>query len=101
MNFAGGTVSSWFLYINQTTATESSVLYTLGYSSTFGTQDNARQFRFSNGDLIEVGSGFNNPGAWTMASPVPEPTTWAMMILGFAGVGFVAYRRRKVSALGA
>jgi hypothetical protein len=26
---------------------------------------------------------------------VPEPSTWAMMILGFAGVGFMAYRRRK------
>lgn len=28
-----------------------------------------------------------NPG-------VPETSTWAMMILGFSGVGFVAYRRR-------
>jgi hypothetical protein len=27
----------------------------------------------------------------------PEPSTWAMMILGFAGVGFMAYRRRKDS----
>jgi hypothetical protein len=25
---------------------------------------------------------------------VPEPSTWAMMILGFAGVAFTAYRRR-------
>jgi outer membrane lipase/esterase len=37
----------------------------------------------------------------TIAAPVPEPSTWAMMILGFAGVGFVAYRRRKVAALAA
>ncbi|MBR0724248.1 PEP-CTERM sorting domain-containing protein [Bradyrhizobium manausense] len=29
---------------------------------------------------------------------VPEPTTWAMMILGFAGVGFLAYRRRSDGA---
>jgi PEP-CTERM motif len=28
------------------------------------------------------------------SSAVPEPSTWAMMILGFAGVGFMAYRRR-------
>lgn len=28
---------------------------------------------------------------------VPEPSTWAMMILGFAGVGFMAYRRRHQS----
>jgi hypothetical protein len=28
-------------------------------------------------------------------SAIPEPSTWAMMILGFAGVGFMAYRRRN------
>lgn len=26
---------------------------------------------------------------------VPEPATWAMMILGFFGVGFMAYRRKE------
>jgi hypothetical protein len=30
---------------------------------------------------------------------VPEPSTWAMMILGFAGVGFMAYRRRNKPAM--
>jgi hypothetical protein len=29
---------------------------------------------------------------------VPEPSTWAMMILGFFGVGFMAYRRRNQTA---
>jgi hypothetical protein len=28
-----------------------------------------------------------------------EPSTWALMILGFAGVGLMAYRRRKDSTL--
>jgi hypothetical protein len=32
---------------------------------------------------------------------VPEPSTWAMMILGFAGVGYMTYRRRKTAALAA
>jgi hypothetical protein len=31
-------------------------------------------------------------------SAVPEPSTWAMMILGFFGVGLVAYRRRNGGA---
>jgi hypothetical protein len=29
------------------------------------------------------------------AGSVPEPSTWAMMILGFAGIGFMAYRRKQ------
>lgn len=36
-----------------------------------------------------------------VTSAVPEPSTWAMMILGFAGVGFLAYRRRKGATLAA
>ena len=30
----------------------------------------------------------------SVARAVPEPSTWAMMILGFMGVGFLAYRRK-------
>jgi hypothetical protein len=30
---------------------------------------------------------------------VPEPSTWAMMFLGFAGIGFMAYRRKSKLAL--
>jgi hypothetical protein len=30
---------------------------------------------------------------------VPEPSTWAMMILGFAGIGFTAHRRKSKPAL--
>jgi hypothetical protein len=33
-----------------------------------------------------------------LTSAVPEPATWAMMILGFAGVGYMNYRRRKQAA---
>ena len=31
----------------------------------------------------------------SVTTDVPEPSTWAMMILGFFGVGFVAYRRKS------
>ena len=34
----------------------------------------------------------------TTVAAVPEASTWAMMILGFAGVGFIAYRRKANSA---
>ncbi len=32
-----------------------------------------------------------------VTSPVPEPSTWAMMILGFMGVGVMAYRKKSRS----
>jgi hypothetical protein len=35
----------------------------------------------------------------SVAAAVPEPSTWAMMILGFGGVGFMAYRRKSKPAL--
>jgi hypothetical protein len=35
---------------------------------------------------------------FAFTAAVPEPSTWAMMILGFAGVGFMAYRRRNQGA---
>jgi hypothetical protein len=38
-------------------------------------------------------------GTMTAITAVPEPSTWAMMLLGFAGVGFMAYRRKSKPAL--
>jgi hypothetical protein len=32
-----------------------------------------------------------------IAPGVPEPSTWAMMILGFAGLGFMAYRKNRMA----
>jgi hypothetical protein len=31
-------------------------------------------------------------------TPVPEPSTWAMMLAGFAGIAFVAYRASRKAA---
>jgi hypothetical protein len=35
----------------------------------------------------------------TFPSSVPEPSTWAMMLIGFAGIGAMAYRRKSKPAL--
>jgi hypothetical protein len=47
----------------------------------------------------DVGGFHANLTAISVASSVPEPSTWAMMILGFAGIGFMAYRRKARTAL--
>jgi PEP-CTERM motif len=35
-----------------------------------------------------------------LAAPIPEPSTWAIMLLGFAGLGFAGYRAQRKSAAG-
>jgi len=35
----------------------------------------------------------------TIPPAIPEPSTWAMMILGFAGIGFMAYLRKAKPAM--
>jgi hypothetical protein len=58
-----------------------------------------RYFTFTDGDVgqnivgFDVTSGVNS-FELTNISAVPEPATWAMIILGFLGVGFMAYRRK-------
>ncbi len=34
--------------------------------------------------------------AFAPGTPAPEPSTWAMMLLGFAGLGWVGYRRTRI-----
>jgi hypothetical protein len=34
-----------------------------------------------------------------VATPVPEPATWAMLLAGFAGLGFAGYRRAQGAAV--
>jgi hypothetical protein len=43
--------------------------------------------------------GQNDVLTISAVAAVPEPSTWAMMILGFAGVGFMAHRRNGKRAL--
>ena len=38
---------------------------------------------------------------FSVTGDVPEPSTWAMMLLGFCGLGWLAYRRRNDLTLNA
>jgi hypothetical protein len=54
-------------------------------------------------DWLRVGTdivgGTTFDMAFSLEGSVPEPSTWAMMILGFASVGFMAHRRKNKPAL--
>jgi len=45
---------------------------------------------------VSLWDGFTLETAPRIAA-VPEPSTWAMMLLGFAGISFMAYRRRQTN----
>jgi fibro-slime domain-containing protein len=48
---------------------------------------------YADRDQVDANLQFSTTG--TLTAAVPEPSTWAMMILGFLGVGFMAYRRKS------
>jgi len=71
----------------------------------FGDEFTLMQFTFGGGGLASANSisyltdtDNASVAAGGITPGVPEPSTWAMMILGFAGVGFMAYRRKSHGA---
>ena len=61
--------------------------------------DNPNQFfvfGFTDADLAKFGVDEFVPQD---VAPIPEASTWAMMVLGFLGLGFVAARRKGTAVL--
>jgi hypothetical protein len=96
---ASGNVTSWFLYLNGN-GTNAPLIYTM--KDALGPPLITMDYGLTgfDCDATTYVNLVNSPGTWQVAA-VPEPSTWAMLIVGFAGVGFVAYRRKHVSALSA
>lgn len=83
--------------------------YDLGVKSPAGSTPGSHSFEmygaqgYAGYNVFTVnGPNLISGGTWSIGAPVvqvaaavPEASTWAMMILGFAAVGFTAYRRRN------
>jgi hypothetical protein len=64
---------------------------------------------FVEDSVINLGSNFGpnidltivtyGSGDFVLSGAVPEPSTWAMMLVGFAGLGFMGWRRRAAWAV--
>jgi hypothetical protein len=77
-----------------TLSADTAYTYELDYSDRLNIPDAA------SGNSTTQGFDVRTDGAFTTGiSAVPEPSTWAMMMLGFCGVGFIAYRRKKAVRL--
>jgi hypothetical protein len=115
--------------ISQTVSTSAGQAYTLSFAflqnggtpsglnvewdnnSVYSETNSAHNWQTYTFNLVGTGTdtvsfvAWNNPSFAYLddvhlnASAAPEPSTWAMMILGFAGVGFLAYRRKSRPAL--
>lgn len=74
--------------------------------------DNATRIGWQTGGSISAPAAFTDAtdgiGGWTAPGPnhfqfaingaaIPETSTWAMMLVGFAGFGYAAYRRERRS----
>jgi hypothetical protein len=86
-----GTPDAAFAYFNVTTGLTNDIAPGTSNDGFFFSVPEASVFTLfltdANGDKTQVVLG------------VPEPSTWAMMILGFLGVGGMTYRRRKSATI--
>jgi hypothetical protein len=84
-----------YIYTNDPNAPNLTSL-TTPFSYTLNTQysyENSTLFQYGSDNLTLLSTTV------TLAGAVPEPSTWAMMLLGFAGIGFIGYRRKSKPAL--
>jgi hypothetical protein len=97
---ASGQITNWNINIAQGTSTVSSIVFSSSLGDDLVITQTCTSGLISNGcdtatTAIVAESSNTSPSDWSQVAPVPEPSTWAMMILGFAGVGFMAYRRKQ------
>jgi hypothetical protein len=63
--------------------------------NSLGNEEAAHIFVCDGPCVLANGAPGNNPATGFATGAVPEPSTWAMMILGFCGLGWFAYRRKN------
>ncbi len=72
--------------------------YTVGADSFFGfarlNGNGTLDFGFESQANVGITAG--SPIVGPLAAAVPEPSTWAMMLMGFGAIGFAMRRRTKV-----
>jgi hypothetical protein len=101
-SFTNGNISGWQIFFSNNFTAHNGV-FVFGSSTAGGFGENISDLGLSN-----LGSatsehcgpeGSNIPacaGRWSLVtSAVPEPSTWALMLLGFLSLGFLSYRRRS------
>jgi hypothetical protein len=74
-------------------APDAKAIFTFGLDSVDALDYIALSFDVYSSSSLSPGDYLGSMGVADNA--VPEPSTWAMMLIGFAGLGYSAYRRRS------
>jgi PEP-CTERM motif len=85
--------------ISQTILTQIGDVYRISFNLNGGGGGPNYSRLSTNGDVTDTGGNGIDVLVYAqaglpIAGSVPEPSTWAMLILGFVGIGFMAYRRK-------
>ncbi len=105
LSFATGTLDLGLMSLSLVNP-NSDVSVSLGAAGVFTAQPSGYSFAFSNvaaGDYLLSVKGFNAIGSTAVSATysvtaVPEPETYAMMLLGLGAVGFLSRRRQAAKA---
>jgi PEP-CTERM motif len=92
--------------LSQTVATHIGDVFQVSFAATDNGPLNTFSALSTNGNTTGTGGNGIDILVFAQAAPpplnTPEPSTWAMMVLGFAGLGFMGWRgSRKTAALAA
>jgi hypothetical protein len=99
-----GSITGWFLEADPVTTDGNSSVSFISRSGSsltiFGPYNDVVQVGPITGGSFTNFARSTNVGVWTLIDPavitpsVPEPSTWAMMLAGFAGLGFAGWRKK-------
>ena len=82
-------------YLHLMTFTSSPTFQQLGYRPAETTSDSNYFFTPLNGQNLPAEGVTFTVSSSPVTPSVPEPSTWAMMALGFTGIGFLACRKHR------
>jgi outer membrane lipase/esterase len=91
---AGPGASGWGQFCGNTTMPQANFSHLRSADSEQTSFFSDDQHFSAAGQLIEADFDFN-----LLEGGVPEPSTWAMLLIGFAGLGVAAYRRKSKPGL--
>lgn len=108
MGYRSNDGTDWFDADTVVPIDENGIIFAIGPKPVgFGTSQQFDVYSVG-GDAFDVGIfgaaqagvaphyySYNDPATVSYTTGVPEPSTWAMMLLGFVGLGYAGYRRAR------